>query len=344
MALAVKPVFAVLFSALWLLALPARADVVFPGLEEKAPELERLHSLVIAVNGETVFAKAFRGPGLDEPANIKSLSKTVLSAVAGLAIDRGEFSGVDQPIADILEAPPGASDRLGEVTIGHLLAMQAGLQRTSGQYYGPWVSSDNWVEYALSRPFVADPGGEMLYSTGSYHLVSAALTKSTGRSTLELTRDWLGEPLGIQVPAWPTDPQGIYFGGNDMLLTPMALLEIGELYRNRGMVNGRQLLPRDWIELSWTERGTSRWTDDGYGYGWFLTDLEGHRGFYGRGYGGQMLYVFPDLGMTVVMTSDPQPPASPSFMQRQHALLEEYVIPVLSPAPASGTQSSQAQR
>ncbi|MDK8464804.1 serine hydrolase [Marinobacter sp. SS13-12] len=317
---------------------------LFPGLAEQAAGLERLHSLVIAVDGEPVFSQAFRGPGTDKPANIKSLSKTVLSAVVGIAIDRGVFASVDQPIAEILDVPATASKRVNEVTIGNLLSMQAGLQRTSGRYYGEWVNSENWVDYALSRPFVAEPGAEMLYSTGSYHLLSAALTENTGRSTLAVTRDWLGEPLGIRIRPWLKDPQGIYFGGNDMRLSPMALLKIGELYRNGGVHAGKQLLSPEWIDQSWTQRGTSRYTDDRYGYGWFVTDLGGHRAYYGRGYGGQMLYVFPDLEMTVVMTSDPQPPASPSFMQKQNALLEEFVIPAFPLPPASSPQNSQAQR
>ena len=324
-----------LIAGVMMLASPSYADeptdnkLLFPTLSEQAATLERLHSLVIAVDGEIVFSQVFRGPGLDAPANIKSLSKTVLSIVVGMAIDRGVFTGVNQSITDILSVPAKASQRVSEVNIGNLLSMQAGLQRTSGRYYGAWIISDNWVDYALSRPFVAEPGGDMLYSTGSYHLLSAALTKSTGRSTLEITRDWLGKPLGIQVDPWLKDPQGIYFGGNDMLLSPIALLKIGELYRNNGMHEGEQLLPVEWIELSWTQRGTSQYTDDRYGYGWFQTELGGYRAYYGRGYGGQMLYVFPELKMTVVMTSDPHPPASPSFMQQQNRLLEEYVIPVV---------------
>lgn len=308
---------------------PVVNDKAFPGLADSAGNLDRLHSLVIALDGEPVFTRVFRGPGLAEPANIKSLSKTVLSAVVGMAITRGVFTGPEQPVAELLDIPADASDRIGEVTVGHLLSMQAGLQRTSGRYYGEWVNSNNWVDYALSRRFIAEPGGEMLYSTGSYHLLSAALTRRTGRSTLAITRDWLGDPLGIDIRPWLTDPQGIYFGGNDMRLSPMALLTIGELYRNGGVHQGEQVLSPEWIKLSWTQRGTSRYTDDAYGFGWFITELGGHRAYYGRGYGGQMLYVFPGLAMTVVMTSDPSPPASPSFMQKQNALLEESVIPFL---------------
>ncbi len=111
--------------------------------------------------------------------------------------------------------------------------MQAGLERTSGGNYGAWISSRNWVRDALRRPFVTDPGGSMLYSTGSTHLLSAILTKASGKSTLALAREWLG-PAGVRVTDWERDPQGIYLGGNQMAMTPRSLLAFGELYRRGG--------------------------------------------------------------------------------------------------------------
>ncbi|WP_245557170.1 hypothetical protein [Elioraea tepidiphila] len=112
--------------------------------------------------------------------------------------------------------------------------MRAGLDRTSCVNYGRWVISPDWVRHVLSRPFVADPGGPMLYSTGDSHLLAALLTQATGRSTLALAREWLGAPLGIKIPPWPRDPQGIYVGGNDMLLSPRDLLRFAELHRLGG--------------------------------------------------------------------------------------------------------------
>src|SRR5690606_35523116 len=111
--------------------------------------------------------------------------------------------------------------------------------------------------HALSRPFVAEPGGPMLYSTGSSHLLSAMLTRASGRSTHALAVEWLGEPLGIRIPEWTRDPQGIYLGGNEMQLSPRALARFGELYRNQGRVGARQVIPEDWIEQSWTPRTVS---------------------------------------------------------------------------------------
>jgi CubicO group peptidase (beta-lactamase class C family) len=198
---------------------PALLDSVL----QRAAALPRLRALIIARDGVTVAERAFRGPGLDRPVNIKSASKSVLSALVGIALERRVFTGLDQPIAPILAAALPADPLLAQVTIDHLLSMRAGLDRTSGPDYGRWTSSPDWVRYILSRPFVDRPGGRMLYSTGDSHLLSAALTRLTGRSTLALMRDWLGRPLGITIPDWPRDPQGIYVGGNDMVLSPRAL-------------------------------------------------------------------------------------------------------------------------
>ncbi len=273
---------------------------------ERASGLKRLHALIVARDGRIVREKAFRGPGLTRPTNIKSASKSIISALIGIAIDRGVIRGTDQPIADFLadRMPRNGDARLERITIGNLLSMQSGLERTSGRNYGRWVQSRDWVRHVLSRPFDDEPGGRMLYSTGSTHLLSAILTKATGRTTHALAADWLGEPLGMTVPAWERDPQGIYLGGNNMLLSPRALLRFGELYRNDGIHEGRRILSQGWIRESWTTRTHSRFSGHPYGYGWFKTSVCGHTVPYARGFGGQLVYVIPTLGMTVVITSD----------------------------------------
>jgi CubicO group peptidase (beta-lactamase class C family) len=296
----------------------------------RAAELPNLHTLLVARAGEEVVGEVFRGPGLDRPANVKSVSKSMMSALAGAAIERSVLEGVDQPIAPLLDGlvPPSADPRVGAITIDHLLTMRAGLERTSGRNYGRWVSSRDWVRYALSRPFVDEPGGRMLYSTGSYHLLSAVLTRASGRTTLELARTWLGEPLGIEIPPWTRDPQGFYLGGNNMLLSPRALLRFGEMYRQGGVHRDRRVLPASWIEASWTPRVRSNFSGHAYGYGWFIAATRGHRVYFAWGYGGQMIYVVPDLGLTAVMTSDPTTPSGRSgYVRTLHALLAGGIVP-----------------
>ncbi|MFY0663051.1 MAG: serine hydrolase [Natronospirillum sp.] len=304
---------------------------------EQAGQFSRLHSLVVAYQGRVEIAEVFGGPGLDRPANIKSLSKTILSGIVGAAVDR-DIVQMDQTVTELMprRVPSNASAGVDRITLGHLVSMRAGLERTSGGNYGRWVVSSDWVAFALSRPFVDEPGGRMLYSTGSTHLASVALTETTGRSTLALARDWLGGPLGIEFNPWLRDPQGVYFGGNDMVMSPNDLLRFGEMYRQGGMYNGQRVLSEEWISDSWLGRGTSPWSNDDYGYGWFITELAGERAYYGRGYGGQLLYVIPELEMTVVITSDPNPPSPGGrYVRDLHRFVAQSLVAAAHLAAAS---------
>lgn len=296
----------------------------------QARALPNLHALIVARDGEMLAEHRLRGPSLDQPVNIKSASKTVLSALVGIAIDQGVLSGTDQKIAPLLadNLPADGDPRLQDIEVGHLLSMQAGLGRTSGQYYGAWVTSPNWVRHALARPFDDDPGGRMIYSTGTSHLMSAALTRAAGTSTHSLAQDWLAQPLGVTIPPWLRDPQGFYFGGNDMMMSPKALLRFGELYRLGGVIDGRRILSEAWIAESWTPRTRSPWSGHAYGYGWFTKQAGGHDVHFAWGYGGQMLFVVPSLDLTVVMISDPSPrPREESHVSELHALLDDGIIP-----------------
>ena len=283
-------------------ALLARARARLEGLDEA-------RSLIVARDGRTYAEWYFNGRDADDRANLKSVSKSILSALVGVAIAEGHLTGIDQQVAPFFEAelPVNPDPRLREITIGDLISMRAGLEPTSFENYGAWVSSPNWVRFALARPFVDEPGGRMLYSTGNTHLLSALLTRATGVSTWEYARAKLAGPLGIEIPRWQRDPQGVYFGGNDMLMRPRDVLRIGELYRNGGAHEGAQLVPREWIEQSLVVRTHSPWNGQGYGYGWWTRELAGHTAHFAWGYGGQYVFIVPDLELTIVATSDPAP-------------------------------------
>jgi CubicO group peptidase (beta-lactamase class C family) len=306
----------------------------------RAAELPRLRCLVVGRHGEVVAERCFRGPGLAAAANVKSVSKSIVSALVGVAIAEGKLEGPAQPIAPFFARYLGSApdERKGRITIGHLLSMQSGLERTSGENYGRWVTSPDWVRFAIGRPMVDEPGGRMLYSTGNTHLLSAILTRATGESTWAFARARLAEPLGIQLPRWPTDPQGIYFGGNEMRLTPRAMFRFGELYRNQGRWEGRQVVPAGWVRESLTPRTRSPWSGEAYGYGWFLGDAGGHPMFFAWGYGGQFVFVVPDLELTVVTTSDPESPREQGHLRAVHALLDEWIVRAaeLGGAPGGG--------
>jgi CubicO group peptidase (beta-lactamase class C family) len=306
-----------------------------------AEALPHLRSLIVAQGGTPVLERVFRGPGLDAPANIKSASKTVLATLAGIAIGRGVLRGLDQPIGPILGAriPREADPRVRAITLGQLLSMQAGLERTSGSEYGRWVSSRDWIAFALSRPMEDEPGGRMIYSTGTSHILGAVLARASGRSLHALAQEWLGAPLGLRVPGWPRDPQGLHFGGNEMRLSPRALLRFGECWRNGGRHEGRQVIPPDFVREAWRPRARSAWSGQMYGLGWWLAEARGEAVAFAWGYGGQMLYLVPGLDLAVVTTSDPEVPRANGQVHTVHALLTEGILPAFQSSGAPGVFS-----
>src|SRR5687767_13733888 len=109
--------------------------------------------------------------------------------------------------------------------------MSSGPENTSSENYGKRVRSRNWVQHALTRPQHSAPGTDMEYSTWTSHLLSAILSKATKTSTHAFAHRELAGPLAYTLARWPRDPQGIDFGGNEMLMTPRQMLAIGELWR-----------------------------------------------------------------------------------------------------------------
>jgi CubicO group peptidase (beta-lactamase class C family) len=269
----------------------------------------------VSWRGDRVLERYYRGATAAAPANIKSASKSVLAAVVGVAIARGDIAGLKEPISKVLVAETrDLEPRKRAITVEDLLTMRAGLQSTSFDNYGAWVSSRNWVRDALRRPMEAEAGagGPMIYSTGSTHLLSAVVTRATRTSTHAYADRYLFRPLGLRLRAWTTDPQGIYFGGNEMRMTPREMAAFGQLYLDGGLarVNGRidstrRVLPKEWIDSSWVARTSSNWSGNGYGYGWWIAEFRGFPTYFAWGYGGQYIFVIPALSAVVVVTSDP---------------------------------------
>lgn len=270
--------------------------------------MDQLHSLIVTQNGERLFDEAFRGPSLDRPANVKSVSKTIVALLTGAAIDRGVIQNVDQRILPLL-GRAAFGDARDQMTVADLLTMRAGVGSTSGANYGAWVSSADWVEYALGQPLSGEPGGRFIYSTGGWHILGAALARASRMSLHRMAQNWLGHQLDIAIPPWVADPQGRYMGGNDMAISPLGLTRIGQMVLNGGTLGGQRVVSESWLQRSWDPRARSPFSGDEYGYGWFLTRFAGRFAAYARGYGGQMLVVQPERRLVVAITSDPNRPA-----------------------------------
>ncbi len=298
---------------------------------ERAAELPALSSLIVWQGGAIAAEEYFGRMRADRQVNIKSASKTILSALVGIALDEGYLESLDQRLPELLpdDFPADASAAHREITLRHLLTMTSGLRTTSFRNYGRWVANHDWVRAAIDRPMVDRPGGRMIYSTGSSHLVSAILTRATGMSTAAFARRYLFGPLGIASPAWDRDPRGFYVGGNNMALTPRDLVRIGELYVSGGSVAGRHVLTESWIEESWRPYRRSSWNGYGYGYFWWYRRSGSYDVHFAWGYGGQYLFVVPELQLVVVATSS-LARGGRRHRAEIHQLLDRFIVPAVS--------------
>ena len=302
-------------------------DAAFEPVVARLSELPRMRSLLVSVDGSLRVEEYFNGAGPNRAANLKSASKSLIALLVGIAVDRGLLEvddTLDRFFPDLIDDPAKRG-----ITVEDLLTMRSGLETTSNRNYGRWVQSRHWVRHVLTRPLVAEPGTRMIYSTGNTHLLSAIIAQASGMNTHRFARRHLGEPLGISVPRWTTDPQGVYFGGNEMSMLPRDMLAVGELYLNCGRAGARQIVSEDWVHASITPHATrTRSPDRAYGYGWWVRDLAGHDAFYAWGYGGQFIYVVPDLRLVVVMTSSPHPGADLRAHRRSlYSVMEDEMVP-----------------
>ncbi len=269
-------------------------------------------------DGELIIDAHRSGMRAGRATNVKSVGKSIVSLLVGIAIERGYLRGVDQPIGDFFpdyfEHRPDPVKQ--SITLEDLLTMRAGLASTSRRNYGRWVQSDDWAEYVLDQPLIAAPGGAMIYSTGSSHLLSVILTRATGMSTRTFAERHLFEPLGIALGGWDRDPQGYYLGGNNMALSPAALLRIGTMVMNGGVYDGKQVVPRAWIDESMRIYTRSRYNPYDYGYGWWQMKLDGVSVRFAWGNGGQYIVMIPALATVVAIASRSGGPVGESRASR----------------------------
>ncbi len=302
-----------------------------------ADSLPALTSLLISRRDSLVVERYWRGMRADRAVNVKSVSKTLLSPMVGIAIRDGLLEGLDQPLSELLpdyyerlRARDDWDPRKDEIRLRHLLTMQTGLETTSFGNYGAWVASADWAWDQLRRPMVCDPGECHAYSTGTSHLLSVILTQRSGKSLRRYMSEELFGPLGIPLGEWDRDPQGRYLGGNNMPLRPRDMLKIGQLFAAGGRYEGSQLVPEAWIEESWTPRGTSPWNRHRFGYLWWTETWGGETAHFAWGYGGQFIVVVPRLDLVVVATTSLRDGARGNS-RRVRRFFDRWVVPAFGP-------------
>jgi CubicO group peptidase (beta-lactamase class C family) len=323
------------------------AQGVIPDLLTKAyaqaAAYKPLHSLLIARNGFLVGEAYFGEQQRKSTLNIKSATKSVISMLVGIALSQGLLRDVHQPLMELLpEYFTAQSDvRKRSLTLWHLLTMSAGLGwiENAGSLRH-WHHSEDWAQFALNLPVIATPGNQFSYNTTLSHLLSIVLTRVSGMSTLEYAQQHLFGPLGIAKSRWKTDPQGCNIGGTELYLTSREMLKLGQLYQQDGVWRDRIVVPQQWVPNSTRQQMTLRkngfWHPayTGYGYQWWLRNMAGYPAAVASGYGGQFIYIVPDIRLVVVTTAHSDVPYGVVMQQSNtiEDIIEQYVMPAITKA------------
>lgn len=298
---------------------------------EKSPELRTAYSLLVVRNGFLV-AEGYFGHGSRTKLNdVRSVTKSVTSLLAGIALEKGFFRGLDEPLARFLPEHVDSEDPRRAITLENLLTMRSGL-RWDEHAHGdldPTAMSRavDSVRYVLQHPVSDEPGQVFRYSTGDSQLLAAALRRATGETPARFAEKHLFAPLGITDFRWEAHRDGLSYGGMRLFLTARDMAKIGQMCLDRGVWEGRQVVPSRWIETS--TRAHVRWRGGAYGYLWWVRP----EGYAAQGWGGQYVYVLPGPRLVVVLTADPNVDRHLHF-EPVEALIERFVLGAIHPARA----------
>lgn len=313
-----------------------------------------LHSLIMMRNGRVICEFYLPPYDRDTPHNVKSVTKSIMSALVGIALREGILDNLDRPVLDYFpECVTGDMDRRkAEITLRHLLTMTSGLDLDeNGPVMTGIFASDDWIEATFARPMSEDPGMRFGYCTALTHAMSGVLSRAGGQSLLELCDRYLFGPLGIDGVQWRQDPHGHYFGGSELFMTPRDMAKIGQLFLNRGRWHGEQVVPAEWVQESTRDNIKGVEAEEGYGYWWWQVPID-KSGYKAAGWGGQRICVLPRWNMVIAATSsdpdglnklleafdfssiadEPLPP-NPAAQRDLQALLADIEKPAPQPVP-----------
>jgi CubicO group peptidase (beta-lactamase class C family) len=317
----------------WVVTAPEDQGMNGKILAQGLPMLEEtpgLYSLLVIRHGKIVFEEYFNGAGVDKSSNIFSISKSFMSALTGIAIREGYLEDTAQPIAEVLPAyfEDGQNQDKTGITLEHMLTMTQGLPWNDDWLTGQIRNSRDWVDFILARAKKDEPGDAFIYSTGMTHVMSAAISETSGMHTCAFAQENLFEPLDISIDYWLKDPKGIYSGGWHMFFTPRELAKFGQLYLQNGEWQGKQVVPADWVAQSLDAHvyAGSIWD---YGYWWWVTEISGYKMASARGAGNQMIHLIPELDLILVTTSNFHSGVSNSALDSYY-YLGRYVIPAIT--------------
>lgn len=291
-------------------------------------QFQGIHSLLIVKNGVLVHEAYFEDHERNSLQTVYSITKSVSSALIGIAIDRGLIDSVEDTVLSFFPQYNYQDPNKQKINLSHILTLTSGLSWDEKTY--PYSDSRNtetqmvatgdWMKFVLERPMQSDPGTEWVYNTGSVHLLSGIIKHTSGMHSDEFAEQHLFEPLDIQAYEWNKDPQGYPCTGATLQGLRLKLRDtakFGYLFLNNGMWNDQQVIPDTWVEES-TRKHFNMETNRAFGYLWWIGSLTVNGReiphFYAAGYGGQTIHIVPELDLMIVLTCWDEPQDADIFI------------------------------
>jgi CubicO group peptidase (beta-lactamase class C family) len=296
-----------------------------------------IHSIIVIKDGYIVAEQYYSDDyGPDDLHRIYSCTKSLTSALLGIASGKGLLGSIDQKMTTFFPEYEiqNMSDDKKNIDIEHLLTMSAGLAWYELEYpymderntFRNWGDNGGGVKYVLDLPMVAVPGEEYTYNTGASHVLSGILQKVTGVRADSFAMDNLFGPLGIDQFYWPIDDEEVAYGGSGVRLTPRDMARFGYLYLKNGMWDGEQIVPESWVSASQQKHMPRKYIPDSYyGYQFWVSDYDTYSAV---GYGGQWITIIPEHDLVVVLNNRFEEGDNLQW-DTPERLLETYILPAL---------------
>lgn len=299
---------------------------------------ENINGIMILHKGEKLFENYYNDKIKDDRFNVASVTKSILSAVVGISMDKGFINSVDDNVVEYFpEFSLSKNKTRDNVKIHELLSMTAPYSfRGMGQKLGKLINSENWIEHSLGILGLGGNNSDFKYSDASAHLLSGIVTKTTELTAREFANKYLCSKIQMtEIPdvemksynindilftsekGWLKDKQGLTIGGWGLTLTLEDMAKFGLLYLNNGMYNGEQIISKEWIEKSTKDYSSN------YGYLWWLRDIEDYNAFYAMGTGGNIIACIPKYDLVIAIASD----VVRTPIKDRWELIDEFIIP-----------------
>ncbi|WP_282609293.1 serine hydrolase [Pelagibius sp. Alg239-R121] len=315
----------------------------------KAGEFTKIDSVLIARNGKLIFEAYFNGFGRDSTHDTQSVSKSLGSALAGIAVDRGLITDVDQPVSQFFPDhwPHIQTDRekKDRITLRHLLTMTPGFEAEENWGIGPRRTDEmrrtsDWYRYALDMPAAWEPGTRFSYNSPTAVLVGGVVAQAAGEPLPSFAKKHLFAPLGVTDYCWSITQSGQVATNSGIFLRPRDMLKFGQLYLNHGTWLGQRIISEHWVRESTRKHVASTRPDKprvkssrrGYGYQWWTRrTLPGEDAkldlYLASGNGGQKIFVYPNLQLVVVFTGSHY--GKPAGHAQPWKILDRYILPAV---------------